>query len=138
MANKFGQIVNTASSGGLTVMQFWVRILEFNEASWNESPDSVLTDEEIQRLVFQAFPLRTWSKGLGSAMRYRASYNRGSLTRGTPPRSLSYRYTREAGRIVRWEAGKRRSQWDSKPCNSLTSSVQVPDIIAGRVLRPTQ
>lgn len=133
MGNKFGQIVDTRDSGGLSVRQFWVRVLEVNEMYWHTSPMHVLTDEEIQALVLKAFPSRAWSKGLGSAVRYRASYNRGGLTDGVKPRNVSFRYTREAGRVVRWEAGKRRSLWESKLCNSRSSSVQVSDIVAGLI-----
>ena len=131
MGNKFGQIVDTTFSGGLSVKEFWVQILEVNEKYWRDTPEFVLTDEEIQALVLKAFPSRTWSRSLGSAVRYRASYNRGRLIPGSKPAGTSYRYTREVGRVVRREARKSRSQRDSKPCNSCSSSVQVCHILMG-------
>lgn len=131
MGNRFGQLVNTKSSGGLSVAQFWARVLEVNEMYWERYPDYALTDEGIQALVFKAFPDRAWSKGLGSVVRYRSSYNRGGLTDGAKPKSPSFRYTRESGHIVRWEPGKSRVRWSVKASGDLSGRVQVSDIVAG-------
>lgn len=133
MANRFGQLVDTKASGGLTIAKFWTRILEVNEFYWKEAPDYVMTDEDLQLVVQKAFPSRSWSKGMLSSVRYRAAYNRGGLTEGTIPMLVSYRYSRELGRVVRWEAARPRAQWTSKPCQSRADRIQVSDIIAGTV-----
>lgn len=113
MANRYGQLVDSTRSGGLTVSEFWARLLQYNEMLWKTGVRFVLSDTQMGNLLVEAFPSREWSHGMRDAPRYRSSFNRGTLT-GKIPKSLSFRYSRSETRVLRWEPGTPRKQWRSK------------------------
>jgi len=129
MANPFGQLVDTSRSGGLSIADFWVSLLRWNEQQWDADPSLVLIDEQMKDLVLAAFPSRNWSKGLVAADRYRQGYNRGDFT-GVRPHLSSCRYIRQGAFLIRRVPGIQRNGWPGKLALPTTSFVQVTDIVS--------
>lgn len=96
---KKGQIIDTSTSNGMGVQQFWAHLFLLNEERANDGKEP-LTDDEITRAMFVAFPDRKSSQIFYQVNRVRQRYNRGMLTRGEVPLVRSLKYVHYRGEIV--------------------------------------
>ena len=92
---------------GLGIMAFWRTLFEGNELL---PVSKKMTNAEIERQVRLEFPhekvlLENLDTGRQSVNYYRHLYNKGRMTKGSPPDMISFRYNDE-GKIVSTRAGK--------------------------------
>jgi hypothetical protein len=92
--NPRGQIVNRSHSGGLSVGEYWCRLLVENEWMFAQGGRLVMDDDDLTAAAFHAFPDRRDSAVFRDVKRLRSRYNRGVIAcqRGKVPRVQSYRY----------------------------------------------
>lgn len=106
MPNPHGQLVDTSKSGGLSVREFWWKVLAENEKHWRSRRYvEVLDDEELADKVVAAFPSRDWSKGLRATRRWRSGYNK-----SLPVGKRVAKYVRDGNLLIRYgfDGSKRR------------------------------
>lgn len=104
MVHYRGQIVDTSKSGGLTIGQKWVQLLDANEQAFEDGkPERVLDDQDLTAAMFLAFPGRRSSAIFRDVVKVRNRYNRGVIhcQKGVRPARPSYRYVRLGGGGVR-------------------------------------
>jgi len=93
---------STGRTSGLGIIAYFITIFEANELlpRSKKMPDSV-----IARKVAREFPDRPSAQDFMSSNpsktvnSYRYRYNKGSFTKGIPPRTFSFRYNEEGERV---------------------------------------
>ena len=92
---------------GLGIMAFWKTLFEGNELL---PVSKKMTNAEIERQVRLEFPhekvlLENLDTGRQSVNYYRHLFNKGRMTKGVTPESISFRYN-DKGQIVSTRSGK--------------------------------